>query len=121
MKIADPGIELGTRRHRRAAEHRQPAEGMRPLAYILDPAALDMHSADKNRIGPDEIAGTRRAHVFVDKADFPGFWQHRRDHQQTLRRHERAYTIGQRIGVFKGAERRDVAGKHAEDFSRAYI
>src|SRR2546429_8966616 len=71
MEIIEAWIELGTRPHRRTAEHRHLAEVVRPLAYILDPAALDMHSADENRIGPDEIADAHRAHVFVDKADFP--------------------------------------------------
>src|SRR5580704_17871739 len=92
---------------------------MGPLAYIVHPAALDMHSADEDRVGPGEVIGTRWAHVFVDKADFPDLWQHRRDNQQTLWRHACANPVGQRIGVVKGAERRDVARKHAEDFPRA--
>ena len=121
MEIVEPWIELGTRRHRRATENRDLAEGVRPLAYILHPAALDVHSADEDRVGPGEVIGTRGVHVFVDKADFPGLGKHRRDHQQTLRWHERAYSIGQRIGVFKGAERRNVARKHAENVPRASL
>src|SRR5271157_4588395 len=42
-----------------------------------------------------------------------------RDDEQTLRRHERANPIDRRIGIFEGAEPRDVAWKHAEDFSHA--
>ena len=38
-----------------------------------------------------------------------------RDQQQALRRHEGLDAVGQRIGMFEGAERRRVARKDAED------
>src|SRR4029450_9885926 len=116
MEIVKGRIEFGTRRHRRAAKDRHLAESMGPLAYILYPPTLNMHSTNEDRIGPSEIIGTRWTHVLVDKADFPGLWQRRRYHQQTLRRHACAYPISQLVGIFKGGKRRGVTGKDAEDF-----
>jgi hypothetical protein len=92
---------------------------MGSLTYIVHPAALDMHAADKDRISPGEVPGTCLPHVFVDEADIPRFWQHRRDDKQPLRRHEGANPIGQRIGIFEGAERRDIAWKDAKNVPRA--
>lgn len=41
-------------------------------AYLLTRAVPDARSADKNRIGSEEVIGTCTTHVFVDKANFPG-------------------------------------------------
>src|SRR5476651_362539 len=121
MQIVKRGVEFRTRRHRWTTEHHNFSGGVGSLAYIVHPAALDVHAADKDRIGPSEVPGTRRPHVFIDEADIPRIWKHRRDDKQALWRHERANPAGQRIGVFEGAERRDITGKYAKNVPRVSI
>src|SRR5450631_4690501 len=94
---------------------------MRPLADILDPAALDVHTTDEDRIGPGEIAGARRLHIFIGEADLPDLWKCCRDYEKSLWRHERAHSAGQRIGIFEGAKGRDITWKNAENFPNAFI
>src|SRR5579875_18986 len=94
---------------------------MGPAANILDSAALDVHAADENRVRPGKVIGGGVTHVFVNEADYPALRKDCRDEEQTLRRHEGANTIRQRIGVFKGAKGRHIARKHTEDVARGLI
>ena len=115
VQIVELRIMLRTGRHRRAAQHGDPAEGVGAAPDVLDLPPLHMHAADEHHLGPGEIVVAGRRHVLVDEADLPGRRHRGGDDQQALRRHEGADAIGQRIGEFERAERGRVARKHAQD------
>ena len=115
MQIVERGIVIRTGADRRSADRNRQIKCMRAAADIVHLLALDVHAADQHGFRPLEILRRSAADILVDKADRPVGGQIGRDQQQPLRRHEGLDTVGQRIGIFEGAERRRVARKDAQD------
>ena len=115
MEVIEFGIMLRAGRDRRPAERADLAGGVGAAADPDDALALDMHPADKHRIGPGEIRRRGLAHVFVDEPHFPRRRQIGGNDEQALRRHERPHPIHQRIGILERAERRRIAREDAKD------
>ena len=78
-------------------------------ACVLTRAAPDARSADKNRIGPEEVFGACTTHIFAAKASFRRL-RHRRDSKQTLRQHGRVRPADGRTSVFSGANEQPCMG-----------
>src|ERR1700729_3517681 len=70
-----------------------------------------MHAANENDIGPGKVRKPGVLDVLVDKTDPPALRQIGSDDQQTLWRHERAYTGHECKRVRESAERRRVGRK----------
>src|SRR3984957_440205 len=73
-----------------------------------------MHAANENDIGPGKVRKPGVLDVLVDKTDPPALRQIGSDDQQTLWRHERAYSGHECKRVRESAEGRRVGRKDTE-------
>src|SRR6185295_673053 len=111
VEIVERGIVIRTGADRGTANRDGQIERVRAAANIVHLLALDMHAADEYRVRPFEVFFGGGAEVFVDETDLPVRGQIVRDQQQTLRRHEGPYPVGQGIRILERAERRRIARK----------
>ena len=104
MQIVEIRIVFRACAHRWSAERNRQIVLVGAAADVVDLRPLDVHTADEDRICPDEIVIGRGGNVFVKEADFPASRERCRNQKQTLRRHKGLNAVGQGVSVFKSAE-----------------
>ena len=114
MQVVEIRIVFGTGRDRRAAQHNRPVERMGAAPDVLHLPPLHVHAADKHDLRPGEIVFARFFEILVDETNLPARRHGRCDHQQALRRHERANPVGQRVRKLERTERGRVAWKYTQ-------
>ncbi len=115
VQVVELRVALGSRGNRRPAQDGKRAGGFGTPLDIADLLRLNVHAADENHVGPGELRRLRPSHVFVDESNVPALREPGGHDQQALRRHEGANPTHQRVGMGKGAERRAVCRKNAEN------